>query len=96
MSPVCIQKLNILMITNLKVLDNNEDRRISFLLDSEHYVEMINLIPDRERSKALRALLFNLLRILKVSKEANCTSETLGALYDGNLILTLRKVKDGE
>lgn len=85
------------MITNLKILENDDDRRISFLLDSEHYIEMINLIPDRERSKVLRALLFNLLKILRVSKEANCTSETLGALYDGNLILTLRKaVKDGD
>lgn len=85
------------MITNLKILENDDDRRISFLLDSKHYTEMIDLIPDRERSKVLRALLFNLLRVLRLSKEANCTSETLGALYDGNLILTLRKAtKDGD
>lgn len=79
------------MDTNLKILENNEDRRISFLLSADHYLEVVDLIPDRERSKVLRALLSNLVQILKISKANNCLSEVLGALYDGNLVLTMRK-----
>lgn len=64
-----------------------ESIRIGLLLDSTLYKEMQELIPEGEKSKIMRHLLRDLIRLLRAAKEQNCVQLTIGALLNGNIKL---------
>lgn len=65
-----------------------ESIRIGLLLDSALYKEMQELIPEGEKSKIMRHLLRDLIRLLRAAQKLDCVQLTIGALLNGNIKLT--------